>query len=463
MTLKLRSKRKSKKIGRIIKKKEKSAKKRMKKLKKTTHHKKLSKDPGIPNLFPYKKKLLQKILQKSNELENQKQNSIINKAQNRSDENFSPSENNLKNLKSENSRLVPKNQKYSNILHKVIEISDIILFVLDARDPNGCRNRKLENLIQSQMSDNLGTQKKLILIINKIDLVPAMITNKWLNYLKREFPVIVFKASTQTQQTRLGVSKTTQKDINDRELNRTNLCVGAETLLSLIKSYSRSCYLPHKSNSKSLPKNIKVGVIGYPNTGKSSLINSLKRKKIAAVSPVPGHTKDIQEIILDNHVHLIDSPGVIFETNTEYSSLVLKNTVRVEQIENPQDFVYKIVEKCPKRNLAEIYQIQDFSTAEELLYLVANRKGLLSKGGRVNSDATARSIIRDWNTGKISFYTEPPQDEITGFKIADRWEEEFDVEKLLKQNKAEIDVCEMQNAEMEDEINFIPLSNSENK
>ena len=75
------------------------------------------------------------------------------------------------------------------MLNEVIDKSDIILEVLDARDPMSCRNNEIENKIA-------GKNKKLILILNKCDLVPIDIVQQWVSYLRREYPTIIFKANT---------------------------------------------------------------------------------------------------------------------------------------------------------------------------------------------------------------------------------------------------------------------------
>jgi len=111
--------------------------------------------------------------------------------------------------------------------------------------------------------------------------------------LRREFPTVLFKANTQTQKSNLSsislfnnsrISKTTVTD----EIMTSNKSVGSENLLELLKNYCRI------EDSK---KSIVVGVIGFPNVGKSSIINSLTRSKAVGVSSTPGFTKQMQEVI----------------------------------------------------------------------------------------------------------------------------------------------------------------------
>jgi len=92
--------------------------------------------------------------------------------------------------------------------------------------------------------------------------------------------------------------------------------------LELIKNYS-------KIDSKKSA--VTVGIIGFPNVGKSSLINSMIKKKAVGVSNTPGFTRHIQRIELDSQVTILDSPGIFFSNENE-TTLLLRNTIKVEDV-----------------------------------------------------------------------------------------------------------------------------------
>ena len=272
----------------------------------------IDKNVRVPNMYPHKRQIIEELQRKKNnnsrqELLDNLENKIGKRntgeerdieslviESNKKEEIFWDTTKNLtadhedKDLK-QMERKDHSKKSYQNELNQVLNNSDVILQVLDARDPMSCRSKELESQILSHKD-----QKKLILILNKVDLVPLENATAWVKYLRREFPTILFKANTQTQKSNLSsislfnnsrISKTTVKD----DIMTSNKAVGAENLLELLKNYCRI---------EDTKKSITVGVIGFPNVGKSSIINSMTRNKNVGVSSTPGFTKQMQEVII---------------------------------------------------------------------------------------------------------------------------------------------------------------------
>lgn len=301
---------------------------------------------------------------------------------------------------------------------KVVKTADVIIQVLDARDPMGTRCPEIERQI---LRDD--PSKKIVLVLNKIDLVSRENLEAWLKYLRNEFPTVAFKASTQQQRSHLGQHghsfKATKKGGAGDVADNLTECLGASTLIGLLKNYARS---------KSMKMSITVGIIGIPNVGKSSLINSLKRERAVGVGATPGLTRSMQEVVLDKNLKLLDCPGIVFTSSSSEAEAALRNAVKVEQLIDVIAPVELILQKCSAEQLMEIYQIGPFENIVEFLTLIAKKRGKIKSGGIVDIDSAAKVVIGDWNGGKIPYMSRPPKDvsQISA-EIVPSWSEEFNI------------------------------------
>lgn len=297
------------------------------------------------------------------------------------------------NREAENTR-----KKFYTELRKVLRAADVIVEVLDARDPGACRCTALEREVTS-------SGKRLILLLNKIDLVPREAVDAWVKHLQRSHPAIAFKACHGGAH-RATHAMTSASGASDGLLRSTHAVVGAEDLMQLLKNYSRQSGTRMKGH-------ISVGVVGYPNTGKSSVINSMKRHSAVETGGRAGVTKVAQEVQLDSKVTLIDSPGVVFEGSSDDPSVVLRNVVRVESVFDPVAVVEALAIKAPRQALLDFYGLPNFQEVSDFLIHVAQVRGKLKKnsgGASAGLDlaSAARSVISDWTTGKFRYYVLPP-------------------------------------------------------
>jgi len=193
--------------------------------------------------------------------------------------------------------------------------------------------------------------------------------------LSREYPTLAFHASV-------------------------NNPFGKGSLISLLRQFSQL----HKEK-----KQISVGFIGYPNVGKSSVINTLKKKMVCKAAPVPGETKVWQYITLMRRVFLIDCPGVVPPTDESECEIVLKGVTRSERLPSPEDYIEEVLKRSRREFIVRTYGIHSWENHEDFLNQLAIKNGRLLKKGEPDMRTAARMVLNDWQRGKLPYYTEPPK------------------------------------------------------
>jgi nuclear GTP-binding protein len=287
-------------------------------------------------------------------------------------------------------------KSYFKEFKKVVDAADVILEVCDARDPLGTRCAEVSTIIRESTG-----KKKHVLVLNKSDLIPRENLDKWLKYLRKFGPVIPFKASTQTQKKNIGRRKFNKKKTQNVQ---SSPCVGADLLMSLLGNYSRN---------KDMKTSIRVGIVGIPNVGKSSIINSLKRRRACQVGANPGITRTMQEVEIDSNIKIIDSPGIIFQRPKDESPdefFALKNAQHINTVQDPFPLASDILKRATIMYFCKLYDITEYRSPEEFLAKKAIKMGKLIRGGVPDVRSAARSLIHDWNIGKIKYCTQPPLD-----------------------------------------------------
>ncbi|OSX66837.1 hypothetical protein POSPLADRAFT_1164062 [Postia placenta MAD-698-R-SB12] len=264
-------------------------------------------------------------------------------------------------------------------LYKVIDSSDVILHILDARDPLGTLCESVLEFIRKEKA-----HKQVVLVINKCDLVPNWVTARYIQHLTPRYPTLAFHASP-------------------------NHSFGKGSLIQLLRQFSQL----HSDK-----KQISVGFVGYPNVGKSSVINTLKSGKVCTVAPVPGETKVWQYITLTKRIYLIDCPGIVpTSARDSQTSTVLKGVVRVEALATPSEHIPALMARVKPVYLSRTYGVPlpdeaDHTTGwepEKLLDTLARMKGRLLKGGEPDMEAVAKIMLSDWVRGRIPFFVPPPE------------------------------------------------------
>jgi nuclear GTP-binding protein len=126
-------------------------------------------------------------------------------------------------------------------------------------------------------------------------------------------------------------------------------------------------------------KNISIGFIGYPNVGKSSIINTLKKKAVCKAAPIPGETRVWQYVALTKRIYLIDCPGVVYDQGQGDTDRILKGVLRAEKVEEPIEHIPAILEKAKKTYLEQLYKVTEWTDHEDFVGQIAVNYGKLKK------------------------------------------------------------------------------------
>jgi len=145
--------------------------------------------------------------------------------------------------------------------------------------------------------------------------------------------------------------------------------------------------------------------------GKSSVINTLREKKVCTVAPIPGETKVWQYITLFRKVFLIDCPGVVTPAaNETEADVVLKGVLRVENLDDPSQYIPAIFDRTKKEYIEKTYDIKEYTSVEDFLEQYALKTGKLLKKGEPDVTAVSKMILNDWLRGRIPYFVPPPED-----------------------------------------------------
>ncbi len=282
-------------------------------------------------------------------------------------------------------------QEYPSLAKEVILSSDVVLEVLDARFINETRNSEMEEFAREH-------GKILVYILNKADLV---------NHKEIESSDLIKDLNPY-------IFVSCKKNQGRREL-REGIKIQAKNFKRANKKNQNSEENSHLEIHKQgvglkkffkIGDEVHIGVIGYPNVGKSSLINMLTGRGAARTSPKAGFTRGIQKVRLAKGIILLDTPGVMSEQDAAASQISnLKKHAMIgvrtyDSTKNPEFVVAQIMKEYP--GLFEgHYKIQADGDSEVLLEELGRKRNMLVKKGIVDMDRVARIVLKDWQSGKI--------------------------------------------------------------
>lgn len=317
-------------------------------------------------------------------------------------------------------------------LWRVVERSDLVVQIVDARDPLFFRSTDLENYVKE-----IDPRKQNLLLVNKADLLTRKQRIIWAKYLlSKNISFTFFSAARANEILELQKEhgeeyKNTNLEEDDGLDNVEGENIEAELLekIRILKiDQLENLFLEKAPKEPLLPPLpghdpiIQIGLVGYPNVGKSSTINALVGSKKVSVSSTPGKTKHFQTIKLSDKVLLCDCPGLVFP-NFAYNKgdLVCNGVLPIDQLREHVGPCSLVVERIPKYYLEAVYGIHiqtrsveeggngEIPTAQELLVAYARARGYMTQGfGAADESRASRYILKDYVNGKLLYINAPP-------------------------------------------------------
>ncbi|XP_057300387.1 large subunit GTPase 1 homolog isoform X2 [Hydractinia symbiolongicarpus] len=351
-------------------------------------------------------------------------------------------------------------------LWRVIERSDVICQIVDARNPLLYKCDDLESYIKE-----VDPSKKFIILINKADYLTETQRSYWLNYFNTQRSKVIFWSALEE-----GMVDEETTDIQDRELSdevksllltqsinqdaiskeedsRIDKNVkqheeeNTTAFIDSVVETTEDCECPKSDNisdnnntellsrkrlldffrsfeqtdAKNKKSYLTIGLVGYPNVGKSSTINALMQEKKTAVSATPGKTKHFQTLFIDDNLCLCDCPGLVFPTFVSTKAeMVLNGILPIDQL---KDYIAPstiLAQMIPKKIIENTYGINIPKpkegenpnrppSAEEMLSSYGRMRGFMTNNGLPDCPRASRYILKDFIKGKL-LYCHPPPD-----------------------------------------------------
>lgn len=260
--------------------------------------------------------------------------------------------------------------KAKRAMQEDIKLIDVIIELVDSRVPFGSKNPDI---------DTLANGKSRILLMNKYDLADKAVSDKWTKYYEEK-----------------GYFVATVNSKNGRGVKAVNDVIQKACKEKIERDRKRGI----------LNRPIRAMIVGIPNVGKSTFINSFAGKACAKTGNKPGVTKGKQWIRLNKNVELLDTPGILwpkFEDQQVGLNLAFIGSIK-DELYNIYELSLLLLDYLIKNYpdaVADFYEIENSDSNNELLERIAIKRGCIKSGAEYDLDKTAKCLVDDFRNGRI--------------------------------------------------------------
>ena len=256
-----------------------------------------------------------------------------------------------------------------------LKLIDIVIEILDARVPLASQNPDIEEIIKD---------KKKIIVLNKADLADNNITKKWVEFYENK-----------------GIKAIAVESNNSK---------GIKDVIDSIKLEYETIKEKYSKKGR-IGKAIRVMVVGIPNVGKSTFINSIAKRNTAKVGNKPGVTKQKQWIKITNEIELMDTPGMLWPKLDDKDlamHLAFVGTIGDNAIDKEEIAYYLLeylIKNYPER-IKERFNIElEEKETMDVLESIARERGAIISGGNINMQKISDIILNEFQNGKLGRIT----------------------------------------------------------
>lgn len=315
-------------------------------------------------------------------------------------------------------------------------MSDILLLIVDARYPSAMMPPSLV----------IGVHPKpVILVLNKIDLIPPPLALAWKSYFQERYSnvrvtfftscpaynlrnITHYDSGLQFRKLRGKISMAREGALQIFETVKTMMedkaqAVDLKSWEEKIKNYTEEdSEVSAEVVEPDETLHLTLGMVGHPNVGKSSLINSLVGRRVVSVSKTPGHTKHFQTIFISPTVRLCDCPGLVFPSMVPRPFQVILGSYPIPQVREPYSVVQLLAERLDLPSLLKL-EAREKMTTYDICEAWAEKRGYVTaRSNRPDVARAANHIMRMALEGRISLSLRPP-----GYN-PDQWAQHPDIE-----------------------------------